>query len=47
MDRENTVLLEESFGYYLKNVRNNSQSTVNHYFDALNTISKFLQKEER
>lgn len=45
MDRENTVLLEESFGYYLKNVRNNSQSTVNHYFDALNTISKFLKKK--
>lgn len=38
------IVLKEYFVKYLKEVRNNSESTVKHYLDALNNISRFFQQ---
>lgn len=37
--------LQQYFGNYLAKVRNNKPSTIKHYFDALNNISRFLNEK--
>lgn len=39
---ENQAVLKEYYAKYLKDVRKVSDSTVKHYFDALNNISRYL-----
>ena len=38
---ENRAVLKEYYAKYLKDVRKVSDSTVKHYFDALNNISRY------
>lgn len=39
---ENTSILKEYFALYLSSIRNLKKSSVNHYLDALNNISRRL-----
>ena len=48
LDRKNTnhgSILKEYYARYLTDIRKNSQSTVKHYFDALNNISRRLKEK--
>ena len=38
-------ILKEYYARYLTDIRKNSQSTVKHYFDALNNISRRLKEK--
>ena len=38
-------VLKEYYARYLTDIRKNSQSTVKHYFDALNNISRRLKEK--
>lgn len=40
-------VLREYYIRYLRDVRNSSDRTVNHYLGALNTISKYLVEQRR
>ena len=48
LDRKNAnqgSILKEYYARYLTDIRKNSQSTVKHYFDALNNISRRLKEK--
>lgn len=48
IDRKNAnhgSILKEYYARYLTDIRKNSQSTVKHYFDALNNISRRLKEK--
>ena len=48
LDRKNAnhgSILKEYYARYLNDIRKNSQSTVKHYFDALNNISRRLKEK--
>lgn len=42
---ENSSALRTYYGLYLKNIRQLSNSSVNHYYDALNNISRRLKEK--
>jgi 5-methylcytosine-specific restriction protein A len=43
--KKNDSVLKEYYARYLIGVRNNKISTVKHYFDALNNISRRLKEK--
>lgn len=43
MDR--TSVLKEYFGNYLLHIRGLSESSVRHYYDALNNVSRRLKEK--
>ena len=43
---ERTSVLKEYYGRYLKEIRGLTQSSINHYYDALNNISRRLREKQ-